>query len=112
MSSNHLNLEEAHALGDDSQATFEQSDSMKQSVQMLFAEIEEVTRALRGGSGEALKESIGLLGESFSGLLSWCSRNGMDMSEAHGILMESEEQSTEHYMQQAQAIGGITRNVN
>ncbi|MEU2947696.1 hypothetical protein ACFYOC_09285 [Nocardiopsis alba] len=112
MSGNQLDLKEAGAFGENSQATAEQSDSMKHEVQILIAEIEQLSRALEGPAGKKLEEGVGNLSACFRDLLNWCVRNGMNMADAHALLGQTEDEATELYAKEASNLDGLTRSVN
>lgn len=112
MSGEKLNLQESSAFGENSQATMEQSDSMKHEVQILIAEIAELARAIGGPAGDQLKAGVGGLTACFTDLLQWCMRNGMNMSEAHQLLGETENDAVDMYAKEASNFDGLTRSVN
>ncbi|MFE1167542.1 hypothetical protein [Nocardiopsis sp. NPDC058789] len=112
MSNNQLNLQESSALGENSQATMEQSDTMRQEVQILISEIEELSKALEGPAGDKLKEGVGGLAACFNDLMNWCVRNGMNMADAHSILGQTEMDAVDLYGKEASNLDGLTRSVN
>lgn len=112
MSNEQLNLRESSALGDNSLATMEQSDTMRQEVDLLISEIEDLSRALEGPAGEKLKQGVGGLASCLTDLLNWCSQNGMNMAEAHALLGKTESEATELYAKEASNFDGLTRSVN
>lgn len=112
MSGDRLNLQDASAFIENSQATMEQSDDMGHAVRMLMTEIEDLGRAIKGPVGDKLKNGVEGLTECFNNLLGWCNRNGMNMSDAHQLLGHTETDALEILDKVVGNTDGLTRNVN
>ncbi|GAA1119294.1 hypothetical protein [Nocardiopsis metallicus] len=112
MSGNNLNLQESSAFGENSQATMDNSDEMSNAVRILISEIETLSRAIDGPVGDKLKNGIEGLTNCFNDLLGWCIRNGMNMSDAHQLLGQTEHDSMEILDKETSKTDALTRSVN
>jgi hypothetical protein len=112
VSGDKLNLEESSAFSENSQATLDQSDDMNHAVRMLMDEIEELGKAIEGPAGDKLRNGVGELAKCFGDLMSWCTRNGMNMADAHQLLGQTESDAMETYDKVASNADGLTRSVN
>lgn len=111
MSSDHLDFSNVNAMGEGSQGTLDQADSMTQDIRNLIGDVEGIPEGLRGPEAPFSAAGANLV-DAFSGLLTWCQTNGMNLGEAQNELNRLTSEAEETYSAAAAEIDPLARGVN
>ncbi|WP_017590607.1 hypothetical protein [Nocardiopsis ganjiahuensis] len=111
MSNDHLDLSNVNAMGEGSTGTLDQADAMTQDIRNLVGDIEGIPEGLRGPEAPFSSAGSSLV-EAFSGLMTWCQTNGMNLSDAQAELNRISGEAEETYTAAAAEIDPLARGVN
>lgn len=112
MSSQHAGLENVNSLSQGGENLGQESDGLRTQMNQLINDMSGDADSLQGQALHDFREARSTLMERFNELMSWCSQNGIKLSEGQQQFNLTDNESSDDYSRSTNELGAMARPVN